>query len=242
MHQQSMIALTNINDHVGDLQNLSINSSEEMRLQRSLLQNTRNDLRNFQNIILSAVSSVATSIQNGISTAASNNSSSDSINSLPNIDSTRSTQAPSIQLTTSTPISDSLNHDEHSDSVDPSTNVPAIVPVNTSVVVDFNVKYKMVRELSTIRDIWIEYKVGINGNLAIETLNREFPNWRKGDNTEGQHYNRQTGVYLAVKRCVDVGKMSEEEALRFLEGDMKRRNMVIGRYKKYLKSNPNFSF
>ena len=225
IHQNTMIALENINQNLVDMKTHAANTTDEMRLQRNALQNLEianhailNDLLNFKNDFARAVTAAANSIQ---------------------YESNSSPLAPLIQLSNSIDSESTNQPSTSSNSYDSSHSA---VAVNLNVNIDTNIKYKMTRELSTIRDIWREYNVGINGNPSIKLLNERFPNWRKCDNTEGQHYGRQLGVYLAVQRLVEVGKKSEEEALRFLESDMTSRNMSIWKYKDYLKKNKMFSF
>ena len=77
-------------------------------------------------------------------------------------------------------------------------------------------EYKQYRNLTTIRDIWNEYKVGINGNPSVESLDSTYgPQWR-GKGVDRTFYYRRKKIYSVVESLVSHG-MSEEEAVASLD-------------------------
>jgi hypothetical protein len=66
------------------------------------------------------------------------------------------------------------------------------------------------------RQAWQEYRYGINGCWALQTLDSRFGySWRSED-TERKYYSRRKPIFEAVQRLLDGG-MTEDMAIMQLE-------------------------
>lgn len=69
--------------------------------------------------------------------------------------------------------------------------------------------------LTTISDIWKEYKEGINGGVSLEWLEANVPKWRSYSlgNTA---FSRRRGIYMRMEQLIEGG-LTEENAVQQLQ-------------------------
>ena len=92
--------------------------------------------------------------------------------------------------------------------------------------------YTLVRNLNTVKGIWTEYKVGINGSTSVQSLDSTYgANWR-GTRRDRELYHRRQKVYFLVESLVSHG-MSEEEAVAGLDKSLQE----SGKSLKWLEAN-----
>ena len=76
--------------------------------------------------------------------------------------------------------------------------------------------YTLARNLTTVKEIWAEYKEGINGNPSVESLDSNYgPKWR-GNIVEQKYYSQRKKIYSLVENLVSNG-LSDDEAVERLD-------------------------
>ena len=76
--------------------------------------------------------------------------------------------------------------------------------------------YRQYRNLSSVREIWNEYKVGINGYPSVESLDANYGSrWRSNPDDRTFYYRRKK-IYTAIETLVSHG-MSDGEAVDRLQ-------------------------
>ena len=101
---------------------------------------------------------------------------------------------------------------------------------NTSILLDMP-NYTLARKLRTIKQIWQEYSVGINGQPSVKSLEEKYgTNWRNSDN-EIKLYSYRNKIYRAIQKLIAKG-ITEEEAIKELESIMKANNWSLSKLQK----------
>ena len=76
--------------------------------------------------------------------------------------------------------------------------------------------YTLARNLTTVKEIWEEYTIGINGNPSVESLSRIYgARWRKSA-TESSYYYHRSKIYKWITSKIQNGT-SGDEAIAELE-------------------------
>ena len=80
-------------------------------------------------------------------------------------------------------------------------------------------KYKMLRNLTTVPEVWQEYKYGINGNPSVESLDERYGTSWRSSNAEYQYYLGRGKIYHHLLDAIangtaEVDAVNELEALR----------------------------
>ena len=74
--------------------------------------------------------------------------------------------------------------------------------------------YKLSRHLESIEAVWREWKHGLAGGPAVETLERRFgTSWRK-DRTESKYFSRGKAIYDEIKRVQENERLNEVQAIQ----------------------------
>ena len=66
------------------------------------------------------------------------------------------------------------------------------------------------RNLTTVPEVWQEYKYGINGNPSVEKLVAESEYCWEPSTAERSYYKMRERIYILIKRLVDGGKNVED--------------------------------
>ena len=86
--------------------------------------------------------------------------------------------------------------------------------------------YKLLRNLTTVKEVWQEYKDGLYGNPRIESLVFQFgTSWIKGT-SDRQYYYKRKLIYDYINNAAQRGQ-SETETINELESLMKRLNWTL---------------
>ena len=76
-------------------------------------------------------------------------------------------------------------------------------------------KHRMSRAVGTVKALWHEWAVGLQGNPSIEVLDRKWGNrWRAGRQSELQWYSLRLEVIKEIRRIAQAQRTSEEAAMR----------------------------
>ncbi|KAI3633127.1 hypothetical protein MIR68_009202 [Amoeboaphelidium protococcarum] len=96
-------------------------------------------------------------------------------------------------------------------------------------------QYTMSRGLSTVQDVWREYKEGIGGNPSVESLEQQFgAKWRSKD-SERKHFSRRLVIYKFIQSKIDSG-LSENDVLTALERKRLGDKLSLDNLQKKIKS------
>jgi hypothetical protein len=80
--------------------------------------------------------------------------------------------------------------------------------------------YRLNRSLTTFKQIWDEYTVGLGNGPAVKNLERDFNSkWRKGS-TERKFFQRRSILYKGISDARTYGNLSIEEIIRALDTKM----------------------
>lgn len=101
-------------------------------------------------------------------------------------------------------------------------------------------EYKMDRTLTTIEQVWREFKVGLLGNPAVEDLERVYGSKWKKTATEKRFFLRRKELYDAVANRAASRGISNDAAVRELqELQMQQSNKSLDSFRKFLKRGDN---
>ena len=95
--------------------------------------------------------------------------------------------------------------------------------------------FKLMRNLTTVNQVWQEYKYGINGSPSVESVvTRYGTNWRKS-RTEWVYYSKRKKIYGHITQALKKGK-SEDEAVNELEAVRVTQGWSLAKLQDNLKS------
>lgn len=92
----------------------------------------------------------------------------------------------------------------------------------------------MSRKTVDISTLWKEYTVGINGNPAIRTMERQFGTaWRKSS-SETKFYTNRLPLLREIQRMLD-SEQALDQAILHLENERTFRNLTFNQFLYYIK-------
>ena len=72
----------------------------------------------------------------------------------------------------------------------------------------------MCRAVRTVKELWREWTVGLQGHPSIEALDRKWGNrWRAGRHSKLQWYSLQLEVIREIRRLAQAQGMGEDAAM-----------------------------
>ena len=99
-------------------------------------------------------------------------------------------------------------------------------------------RYRMSRAVKTIRDLWREWTIGLQGGPSIVALdNRWGSRWRAGRQAEVQWYSLRLEVIREIRRVARARRISEESAMYFVGAEQRQSNCSLDLYCKRLRAN-----
>lgn len=99
-------------------------------------------------------------------------------------------------------------------------------------------RYRMSRAVKTVRDLWREWTIGLQGGPSIVALdNRWGSRWRAGRQAEVQWYSLRLEVIREIRRVARARRISEESAMYFVGAEQRHSNCSLDLYCKRLRAN-----
>jgi transcriptional activator of glycolytic enzymes GCR1 len=94
----------------------------------------------------------------------------------------------------------------------------------------------MRRDISTVRQLYQEWTVGLNHCLPVGELDRRYGNrWRAGRGDEIQFYSLRVEIMRDIRRIADVNGLSEATAMERLQGRQDREKWTLDKLCKRLR-------
>jgi hypothetical protein len=99
-------------------------------------------------------------------------------------------------------------------------------------------RYRMSRAVKTVKGLWREWTVGLQGEPSIIALdNRWGSRWRAGRQAEVQWYSLRLEVIREIRRVAQARRISEESAMQFVGAEQRQCNCSLDLYCKRLRAN-----
>ncbi len=92
--------------------------------------------------------------------------------------------------------------------------------------------------LSSVVDIYREWKAGIGGLPSLEWMESEFSQWRRGKNTLAQAVSRRKVIVSAIRKRVfcKEGNATDDECCQILDAKRIEMKFSLDKFVKWLKS------
>jgi hypothetical protein len=98
-------------------------------------------------------------------------------------------------------------------------------------------QYRMCRTVRTVEALWQEWTVGLQGNPAIEVLDRKWGNrWRAGRQSELQWYSLRLEVMREVRRVAQARGVGEDAAMRQVSLQQQQAGCSLDQFCKMLRA------
>lgn len=103
----------------------------------------------------------------------------------------------------------------------PSLDLPnqrAFEPTTTGSSIPLMTPYRMDRNVVTVKDLWTEYTLGLNGRASIcSQYDGDDQSWKKGNDAERKFYSRRAPIWKLVQSIADARRMTPAEAVVVVE-------------------------
>jgi Transcriptional activator of glycolytic enzymes/Centromere DNA-binding protein complex CBF3 subunit, domain 2 len=98
-------------------------------------------------------------------------------------------------------------------------------------------KHRMCRAVRSVKALWQEWTVGLQGNPSIETLDRKWGNqWRAGRQSELQWYSLRLEVIKEIRRIAQAHRTSEEAAMQQVNLQQQQTKCSLDQFCKQLRA------